>query len=813
MKILLLTLLLMAPSAHADVLFLDLNNSPHEVAAAREAAKKSKREFHLVPNTTAADQKELARLKGQANSFARAYGKKCKDPKAPGCEELRKKEGEAYAAHQAKVKSFEFSPEMLENFLAERESKNKPVTSVVVSGHDGTGTFSGEFGHVGDQQLAEIFEKYPQSKDAIRALHLWGCYTTSPGSLLLNWKKHFPNTSIITGYEGRAPLNDKPAGWHYLKGVLAQEEQLFAAQDHAKLKKLLNRIPGANMVLAAVNVCDEYASYKESYNLKDLDERCKNLKVELEKNLPEYQCFLRANEDKCKDPPTNVGAGAVRAFYEILHKSAACTQISRDEIYRTVSRDQAIRLVFAKEVQKNFHNIYRTQIAESDLFLDSLGAPPELRFTGLEKLSRQDLMRRAEALRAFVEARSPDPTQDPGTAKFGTNDAKIIALNGLQRALTDTMMNLSPDCVPFNWTEPNMTEKSKCIHPQQLGTSSLEGYLSDSAKIDQDRFQKMKSDLNARITAASQKIESDKVAESERLVWLAMMNRIDAYLYKKEGSVNSKKLEKANAQIQWAESMLNSAKAGALDPARDSATITFARRYNLLALNGFVDDTEKELQHYREQLAKNNDESQVKRLQEKLSYHEKILNRNKLTQEILKRELMGESTTNESFRQMKAELKEILWKEKEDNEISAIKSIQSYLRTLRDVTPRSTLVENRISQFEKAESKHEAELIRLREKKDSVAEELLFEATDLPEHYVSELAYRKKIKVVQAAGAGSTSNSGVGVNPFGAGAGMFGTVPLPPSRPDDGSNVRPDNPDENSPQSQLERESPGEDLP
>ncbi len=83
----------------------------------------------------------------------------------------------------------------------------------------------------------DAFAEYPELKENIRSLHLWGCYTTTIGSIEINWKKAFPNVALLTGYDGIAPANDKPANWALLEDVLAKEKQLIEAGDTKKLKR------------------------------------------------------------------------------------------------------------------------------------------------------------------------------------------------------------------------------------------------------------------------------------------------------------------------------------------------------------------------------------------------------------------------------------------------------------------------------------------------------------------------------------------------------------------------------------------------
>lgn len=482
--VLILLLVLYAVKAHSAeeyVLFIDTNNSPLEIKAAREAAEKSGRRLLVMPDISEKDRKAYLQMGAKLDAARAIYEKACDGKNETACRESEKKFNEAEKSKSDLLETFQLTEEKVSGFLAAHQ--NKTVSSVVISGHDGTGSFSGEFGGVSDIYLATELEKYPNMKNAIRTLHLWGCYTTSPGSLLLNWKKHFPNISLLTGYEGRAPLADKPAGWHYLKGVLAKEPELLRAGDSAKLQRLLKKLPGANQVTAAIYSCGDYATNKEHYSLTELDQRCNALRPQLEDKGPEFECYLKGSEEKCANPPEDIARGSVRQFYELLHKSAACTQISKDQVFRTYSRDSAIRLVFGREVQKNFENIYAKKLSEIDETLEKLGAPERIRFKKVGSLSRREVLQRIDDLLDFLRKQKHDPMQDPEKFEITERDAQIASLRQFQERISNTLAQLPDFCVPFNWTEPNQKQKSDCMTESLIGNEGTKLFLDPQSRL------------------------------------------------------------------------------------------------------------------------------------------------------------------------------------------------------------------------------------------------------------------------------------------------------------------------------------------
>lgn len=443
-----------AAPARADILFLDLNNSPKEIEAARASAKKRGEKLVVLPPpvATLTRQREQEKLK-QAENLQNQMLEYCKaDDPGPECTDLN--EQVKATNEELYGRTSQFSVAMLEKELEAREASGEYFTSIVLSGHDGTGEFHGDNGRVTDFELAVAMEKFPKQKQAVRGLHLWGCYTTTIGSVVTNWKKHFPQISLLTGYDDRAPLNSTPAGWSYLRGVLDNENKLIAAGDAKKIQKILMQVPGVSNIglSAAVVSCDIYANREDAFALADLPSRCGAYEKEVRAALPAYECYVRALDEKCADVPANTARSELRDFYRALHKGEACVDLEGfpyfKDIFSAYSRDQAIRLVFFKNVQKNVAKIHGEELRNLDAWLEKKGAPENLRFAQLDTLTRQQLVERMGDLLAFAQK-----TEKTRRGRLFRNHS----------ALTKSLMNLGSECVPFSWTEPASAERSACF--------------------------------------------------------------------------------------------------------------------------------------------------------------------------------------------------------------------------------------------------------------------------------------------------------------------------------------------------------------
>lgn len=470
-------------AARADVLFLDVNNSPKEIEAAEKAAKKSGRKLVVVPDVDKETRARLNDLQRRSNDIQDQKIDICTKAgrNTPECAQITEKYREIRTAFEALQAEHKISPSLIEAEIAKRARENKPFSTMIISGHDGTGEFSGVFGEITDQEISGLIAKYPTQANSLRSLHLWGCYTTSPGSLLNNWLHHFPHLSLVSGYDDQAPLNDKPYGWKYLAGVLEKEDELMQATDAKKLQRLLKQIPGANQTHAAIYACGSFASNGDYYELADLALKCDNFISEVKRLADPYLCFKNAKEPGCENPPDQTSQGPVREFYEALHKADACRNLEiGDWDNMDFNRDEVLRLIFYKEVKVNFARIYGKDLEEIDQYMDKMGVDPKARFKNVGEMSRKEMMEAMEALGKYLQTKTghefPLDERSKGSQikpKAKDLSAEIKPLVALHRSISRTLVNLNSFCVPFNWIEKNASETTRCV--------PKDGFFSDNS--------------------------------------------------------------------------------------------------------------------------------------------------------------------------------------------------------------------------------------------------------------------------------------------------------------------------------------------
>jgi hypothetical protein len=575
--------LIISNCASANVLFLDLNNSTKEIEEARKAAKKSKRQLIEYPQVPIKERDEITKFDLKINQLIKTRDKKCPKIDSEFCKKTVEEIGIQLKAREEKAKKWKFSREGFLAFLDEQKKNGTQFNSLVVSGHDGTGSFSGHLGRVGDEELAKLLEEAEIQND-IRAIHLWGCYTTSPGSLMLNWKKHFPNISLFTGYDGRAPLNDKPAGWQYLKGVIEKEPALLEVENAKKLQAILRKIPGANQVTAAIYSCEDYATLTDYYNFKDMGPKCDKFREQLLAQSPTYECFLRAKTEECENPPATTGSGPVREFYELMQKAVACKDFSEDPIFRNLSRDQAIRLIFFKEVIENFSHNYRNEMQESDQFLKDLGAPDDLRFQNLNQLSRKEILEKMERLLEFLQLQYMDVAKSENPIEITEREAKLHVLRNLQSSLTGTLGNLSSSCVPFNWTEPHKDDPSPCLNPINLGNSAVVDYLARKDANKAFFYEQVRKDLNKKLIEKANFANSSNKEKAEHYYHEALLKRLSTLQYRamNQDQDSDLQLTLANTRVEWAEKAIELEKSGDPSPFENADLKAIGFKFNAL---------------------------------------------------------------------------------------------------------------------------------------------------------------------------------------------------------------------------------------
>lgn len=455
---LLILTLLVSHQARAEILFIDLNGAPEEVAAAERAAKVRGEKLIVWPQRTAETKKAVALAEAELNKSNTEYTKKCStDEAAKGvqCANLAQERAKKYTSLRQARGQTKINYDIAKEKLAELSKNKVDVSSLIISGHDGTGMFTGAYGQLGAEQLGALGEEFPEVFKNTRGLMLWGCYTGTPGSILGRWKKSFPNAELIAGYDGRAPLANSPSSSVYLEDVLVKEKELTKIKDKNELEKAFKKIKDVNNVHSALCAGDIFVNKMGAADVNALKGMCENLPIA--KWNERLTCY-KAGQPGCENVPKDTAAGELRQIYNEVHAVDHCRELAPEKSVGLPEPGGVLRLLFYENVKSNFLANHKEEIPGLDDALKKLGAPADLLMGDVGKLSRADLMKKMDGISQFLGERgkSVDTLHDPMLAE--QLEAKS-RLDNVSRLLGD----LNTYCVGFDWVEPGAASQSGCV--------------------------------------------------------------------------------------------------------------------------------------------------------------------------------------------------------------------------------------------------------------------------------------------------------------------------------------------------------------
>lgn len=441
--------------ASADILFLDLNDSPKEIEAAQRAAAKRGEKLIVLPTVTASQKADLQRARDEVRRTQQIQRQQCRGSRTRACEQ-------AENAYISAVESVgQYQPQVNFDVLKkelESMSRNKvSLSSVIISGHDGNGSFVGSRGGLSDKEVKEAFEAASPLGNSVKSLMLWGCYTTNIGSLEYNWKKVLPGLSVIAGYDGSAPAGDKPASWNYLEDILIKEKALSQAADQRTIQQIFKSIRDINIVTSAICVNqDIYVTPRGVKSIKKEIEGCKTLQSG--QLTDKIMCYEKA-EPGCEDIPSNTQSGPLRALYNEVQATKHCHSLIPSHI-RVPSGDATLRLMYDRQVRESFENRNQEGLKVLNGLLRDLSFPEKLQMKDLSKLSRKDFLAKIKDIEKEIDERSSAIKDDAGRI----DDPKLLALSealGPVKGLSQVSLN-GAVCVPFEWIEPNARANDTC---------------------------------------------------------------------------------------------------------------------------------------------------------------------------------------------------------------------------------------------------------------------------------------------------------------------------------------------------------------
>lgn len=296
-------------------------------------------------------------------------------------------------------------------------TQTSSIETIIISGHDGGGQFSGEKGSLSRYNIGSIAAENEEFKNSVRTVILLGCYTTVI-SQVNDWKSIFPNVDIIAGFDGAAPLSERPQGHKYLKELLNGEKELIGVKDIKKLNKI---IPSVNQpgFKPAISFCEEddnkaqtiYHYSSQTKKLQSLKERLKEC-IDNYNEIKEAASFVRKLKEGVIDQ-TNSPV-KISHYYRMARNYEDCYQLidskrswelpqgitSKDIL---INNDDYLRLIYINKVKENFSRFHKNEfkelkrvlgIKESQNLVTAKRTIPTLEeFTAEAKKSRHECLR------------------------------------------------------------------------------------------------------------------------------------------------------------------------------------------------------------------------------------------------------------------------------------------------------------------------------------------------------------------------------------------------------------------------------------
>lgn len=456
MKRLILTLVLASPAANADIIFLDLNNAGEEIAAVERAAaaRRPPERVRVIPTVDPARRRAQDAASRKADDAAAKLQKECPPNSTnPNCGRLREEWNRASEELRQATAANRLDGAKIKEELRKLEREGIKASSVVVSGHDGNGKFSGVYGAVTSDALNEAFSAAPNMTRDVKSVLLWGCYTTTLGSLDGHWRNVFPNVGIFAGFDGRGPNKYRPANHTYLEDFLKIDQALLNAGSQDEMKGMIRRIRGFSDTAASICIKDLIATPAgngnvEIRNLSQLRRDCA-LDNETRSLLAEYRCYLEAREDRCKNPPIDVGASnPLRKLFGKLDSKPQC-RAYWSSINAEVPELQNVQmLLFYNQVKLNLTSLHGADLAKIDKALRDVGAPAGLKVSDLDHLSRADMIKRLAAIETFLDRADFQVLDHPLAVEIDYLRGAVLELGEVMSSLQKT---------PNGWYDPSPT--------------------------------------------------------------------------------------------------------------------------------------------------------------------------------------------------------------------------------------------------------------------------------------------------------------------------------------------------------------------
>jgi hypothetical protein len=332
---------------------------------------------------------------------------RCKSAKKD-CHELERKSDEATTALMDFTAKQKAISKKVEDAFGELKDSGAKIQSFTISGHDGGGHFGGLKGTIDRERLSAMLSRHPEINE-VKSLLLLGCYTGVQKEIL-SWKNIFPQVKLIAGYDGSAPLADRPQGHQYLFDLLMKEKNLLIQSEEKKLEKYIkNNIRGLESLNSAFYLsCTDEKKEKEFYyrslpikSLTSFDTKeCLEKRDEIEAIIAE----LNSYDSGEKEPPKDTSNGELRKLYNKARRYEHCG----DLLGLYLDLNAVFNLLFYEGVKENFGAYYKDDLAQAEAIIKELDIEELLKTIGEKNHLREESISELENKLKLLKKKASD---------------------------------------------------------------------------------------------------------------------------------------------------------------------------------------------------------------------------------------------------------------------------------------------------------------------------------------------------------------------------------------------------------------------
>ncbi len=522
---------LISSSSFADVLFVDLNMSSKEIEAAERGARARGEKLIVIPKVNAATRKKLETAQSKVYQYTGFLATRC-NQNASGqtdlstvgstmvkqCSDMFNKESAAKQELEdiKEANPTKMSSKSLQEEIAEISKSGVRLTSLVISGHDGHGAFSGINGEFNYKDFESAFSKNKPVGDDIRSLALWGCESVTPGSAGYFWQGILPKLEIIAGFDGVAPSNDRKAGHDYLESFLKQEKKLTEIKDQKALKTAFKKLEGVNIVTASLCTTENFISHQKSLNIKSEINKC--LGEDGLRKIKKYNCIINS-KDECK----NMNQADIKKEVVDLYNTASqldfCSADMHPSSYLYLpTKFQLHTLANFENVITNFKKNHVEEISQIQKIMTQINPEKANKIDFNKATDWPSYVTLHNQLKKFLESEYSNST-DIDKPNF----ANLKALSAFIRGLHSNFSKLQ---VPVEYGDPNSTVKLRDF--KYLQKTQYKNFVLDTEKNGAEY--KLEVEFNAHLTKDSRYKEAELLSQNNT----NKANKIIQDLYKSE---------------------------------------------------------------------------------------------------------------------------------------------------------------------------------------------------------------------------------------------------------------------------------------